>query len=322
MDQIHLNTDELDTVIDLAKTVTANPITNPVQFCEQIEEATVFLPPRLIEALRQFADQGSPTGFFLIQTVPVDPELPNTPPTNQYVLGAQTAMAKIQALCVSMISHLVSYEAECSGQLFQDIVPTKSMAQTQTSVSSAELEIHTEQAFSRLKPDYLSLACLRGDPDAATYILPVHSIVNNLSLSDCKTLRKPFWSMGVDLSFQLKGMTFLEGVWRGPLSILQESVEDPQLVFDQDLIKGSTPKSDALIQTIVDIYYRERLTHVLKQGDIIIIDNRRAVHGRSSFSPNYDGKDRWLVRCFGLKDHAATAYARPGGGPMIAGMYS
>ena len=58
------------------------------------------------------------------------------------------------------------------------MVPSRESARTQTSLSSeVELEVHTEQAFSVLRPDYLSLACLRGDPNAHTYLLRAHDIV-------------------------------------------------------------------------------------------------------------------------------------------------
>ena len=59
---------------------------------------------------------------------------------------------------------MVSYEAEGNGRLFQDMVPNKELALSQTSLGSKkELELHTEQAFSEMRPDYLSLACLKGD---------------------------------------------------------------------------------------------------------------------------------------------------------------
>jgi L-asparagine oxygenase len=35
---------------------------------------------------------------------------------------------------------------------------------------------------------------------------------------------------------------------------------------------------------------------ILQSGDILVIDNRRAVHGRTPFNPRYDGTDRWLKR--------------------------
>ena len=37
----------------------------------------------------------------------------------------------------------------------------------------------------------------------------------------------------------------------------------------------------------------------LVPGDVLLLDNRRTVHSRSSFSPAYDGKDRWLQRVWG-----------------------
>jgi hypothetical protein len=42
----------------------------------------------------------------------------------------------------------------------------------------------------------------------------------------------------------------------------------------------------------------ERASHsiVLGAGDILVLDNRRCVHGRDSFGARYDGKDRWLRR--------------------------
>jgi alpha-ketoglutarate-dependent taurine dioxygenase len=35
---------------------------------------------------------------------------------------------------------------------------------------------------------------------------------------------------------------------------------------------------------------------VLADGDLLVIDNDRAVHGRTPFIPRYDGTDRWLKR--------------------------
>lgn len=91
--------------------------------------------------------------------------------------------------------------AEGYGRLFQDVVPVKSMANDQTSIgSNTELEIHTEQAFSRLRPHFLSLACLRGDDSAFTYILPIQSILDNLTETEIELLKQPLWYTGVDLS--------------------------------------------------------------------------------------------------------------------------
>jgi L-asparagine oxygenase len=224
---------------------------------------------------------------------------------------------------------MIAYEAEGYGRLFQDVIPVKSMEKNQTSISSSvELEIHTEQAFSKLRPDILSLACLRGNEKAYTYILPVQSIINNVSETELEMLKTPLWNTGVDLSFKLNDHEFIEGDIRGPMSIIRGDKdprlenEDPLLVFDQDLMSGITEESNEMILKIVDIYYKHRLSHNFTPGEIIFIDNNRAVHGRSPFVPNYDGLDRFLVRCFGVYNYEYSAYAREYGGRVVSAIYS
>ena len=39
----------------------------------------------------------------------------------------------------------------------------------------------------------------------------------------------------------------------------------------------------------------------LKSGELMIIDNRKTVHGRLPFTPRYDGTDRWLMRTLVMK---------------------
>ena len=206
---------------------------------------------------------------------------------------------------------MISYEAEGYGRLFQDVVPIKNMETEQTSMgSNIELEIHTEQAFSKLRPDILSLSCLRGDLEAQTYILPVQVIMKNLTDNEILTLYKPLWKIGVDLSFKLNNKDFIEGEIRGPISILQGSYVDPILVFDQDLMVGVDDEANRIKDKIVNIYYQHKYQHNLKPGEIILIDNLRAVHGRSPFLPRYDGYDRFLIRCFSVFDYEKSNYAR------------
>ena len=197
------------------------------------------------------------------------------------------------------------------------------MENNQTSVGSTiELEVHTEQAFSRLKPDVLSLGCLKGDLNAFTYILPVGRIIDNVDREEIEMFFQPLWKTKVDLSFKLNGHEFIDGDVRGPLSILNGSFFDPTLVFDQDLMFGTTELAKDMITKIVDIYYNHRTEYNLKSGDILLIDNRNSVHGRSIFQPKYNGYDRFLIRCFATTDYKMSSYARLEGGRTVAAIYS
>lgn len=321
---LELDNNEIDTFINMAGILNASPSDAPDIFCKQSKLLAICLPHRIISKLKHFAKYGSETGYLLIKSIPIDNNiLPNTPSGNTYKIGEKTTLAKIQSLILNVFSEMVAYEAEGYGRIFQDVVPIQSMATVQTSLgSNTELEIHTEQAFSKLRPDVLSLACLRGDNTAYTYILPVKTIINNITDEELELLRKPLWTTGVDLSFKLNGHEFIEGDIRGPMSILNGSLDDPQLIFDQDLMKGLTEESNNLIHKIVDIYYKHRLEHNLKQGEIILIDNNRAVHGRSPFFPKFDGMDRFLIRSFSTFDYDKSEYARLCSGRIISAIYS
>lgn len=316
---IELTQDEIEILETLASNIKISPSVDPALFCLLAKAYCEYIPQRILNALTDFSIRGSTAGFLLIKTIPViDP--PATPSNNNQKVGETTNLSKIQAIIVSAISELIAYEAEGYGRIFQDVVPVQSMASNQTSVgSNVELEIHTEQAFSKLRPDILSLACIRGDPNAMTHILPVRSIIDNLGHNK---LREPLWKTGVDMSFKLNGHEFIEGDIRGPMPIIHGSEDDPQLTFDQDLMTGITPESDAIIEQIVDVYYKERLSHNLKPGEIILVDNRRAVHGRSPFFPIYDGEDRFLIRCFGIFDYENTRKARPSNSRVVSAIYS
>ena len=87
-------------------------------------------------------------------------------------------------------------------------------------------------------------------------------------------------------------------------------------------MEGITEESDRMVKKIVNIYYKERTAYNLKPGDIILIDNNRTVHGRSPFFPNYNGYDRFLIRCFGTFDYDKSLYARFNDSRTIRAIYS
>jgi len=320
---IELTESETEIMLTLSSRISVDPSDDPELFCKQAKELSYEIPQRIRDILHDFVSVNSLNhDFLLFKNVPVNNvpvnNVPVIPVTNN--IGEKTVLAKVQSILIHVMGEMISYEAEGYGRLFQDVVPVKTMAKNQTSIgSNVELEIHTEQAFSKLRPDILSLACIRGDPEAYTYILPLYEIINHISSDELDLLSQPLWKTGVDLSFKLNGQEFIEGDIRGPLAIIQ-GTEDPFLVFDQDLMVGITEEADDIIKKIIDIYYRYRLEHNLVSGEILFINNRRVVHGRSPFFPKYNGFDRFLVRCFAVFDYESSAYARKG--RMVQAIYS
>ena len=50
----------------------------------------------------------------------------------------------------------------------------------------------------------------------------------------------------------------------------------------------------------------------LDAGDLLVVDNTVAVHGRSPFTARFDGTDRWVQRAFVVTDLAPSAADRRG----------
>lgn len=328
---INITNDSLLLLIKMVEKVEISPSDNPELYCNHIKELSNSLPENIKSELKNLCDnQISSLSHFIIfklnnNILTEHQNIPDTPQNNKHKIGEKTLLAKIQSLLINYISNLVSYEAEGYGRIFQDIVPDITMENHQSSVgSNKELEIHTEQAFSKLKPDLLSLSCIRGDNSALTYILPLETILSHLDEPDKKLLQQPLWKIGVDYSFKLNGNEFIDGNERGPIPIISGSEDDPILVFDQDLMIGITEEANEIIQQITNIYYEHRIQHCLQPGEIMIINNNKAVHGRSGFTPKYDGKDRFLIRCFGMttEKYQCTLYARADNSRMFSAIYS
>jgi L-asparagine oxygenase len=321
-DVVELSAEERIVLMGLAEEVTVSPRQSPELFCRQAHRAARRLPDRLTDLLSDFASKGTESGTMLLDSLPVE-QIPPTPPDNRSHLGESTQLARVQAVINHACGQMLAYEAEGFGCLYQDMVPNRAMAQSQTSMGSrVELELHTEQAFSSLRPDVLSLACLRGHPDAKTYVLPAHHLIAHLTVFERELLRQKLWMTEVDPSFRLEGHDFIEGIQRGPLPIIAGAEDDPTVVFDQDLMQGTTDQAHAMVQRVTEIYQAHRHAHTLTPGQILLVDNVRAVHGRSPFSPAFNEYDRFIIRSFAVRDLVRSRYARPANGRMIAAQYS
>jgi L-asparagine oxygenase len=300
MNILEVQEDEKEILTILGKSLKHNsPTNNTEEFISVTNKLSLRLPSRIKKELEKFKKSGHEYGALLIRNLPNEPFV-ITPKDNKEHIGETTILANVQALFNEYIGHMVSYEAEGDGYLFQDMVPNKELRKTQTSLgSNVELELHTEQAFSDYRPDYLSLACIKGDKRAYTFFLHVNQILEQMTDDEIHYLEKEKWKIGVDMSFALNGCDFAA---RGPLSILKYNGQHYDLVFDQDLLMGMSITSSKMIGEIVDIYYKCRNGYVLRPGEILMLDNNKVLHGRSPFQPKFDGNDRFIVRSFIMND--------------------
>jgi len=264
--------------------------------------------PELVAAIEAFAHQPGPTGALLLRdvptgTVPATPASP-TAPTSKDLRSEQVLLAVAR-----LLGEPVGYLPEHGGSIVQNLVPTRADIGRQTSTSSGvDLAFHTETAFHPHGPRYLLLLCLRGDPGAATTLASVEDLLPGLHPDTVATLRKPLFRTAVDESFGGR-----PGVPYGPARpVLGGTDEQPWLCWDEELTLGETPEARAAHQELIAVVAERRREIVLDDGDLLIVDNTRCVHGRRPFQARFDGTDRWLQRSFVVESLAPSVTERSG----------
>ena len=218
----------------------------------------------------------------------------NVPPTPLSDLMTPE-LPHIEAAALSVAKRLgipVGYAQEQGGKLVQHIFPKKKNENQQISGSSkVQLALHTETAFHPYKPDHVLLFCLRGDSRAATTFARVEQIVNHLDAKTVEVLSAPLFVTSVDDSFRTNG----EADEKIVTPILRNDA-GWEMVYDEALMRGTMPEAQRALEELSATVAICTEEVVLRAGDVLVIDNKKAIHGRKPFAARYDGSDRWLLR--------------------------
>ena len=280
----------------------ADPYLNSGEFVREAALAAAGLPAALSRALSGFRLHGNPDGFLLLRGMPVAEDQ-----------GAEACLALIG----SRLGEMIGYLQEKDGALFHDVLPERSQECEQSAAGSrTALALHTERCFHPHLPSHVLLACLRPDPggEARTEIASVQRMLPLLPAGRLPTLFQPVFRTGIDYSF---GNIRTEKANGPVMSVLYGDRGDPNLRYDLDLMVGLTPQARAALEAVRLAAGRVCTMLRLHAGDLLIIDNRRAVHGRTAFTARYDGRDRWLKRSYLVGDLAASAADRQPGERVI-----
>jgi alpha-ketoglutarate-dependent taurine dioxygenase len=88
--------------------------------------------------------------------------------------------------------------------------------------------------------------------------------------------------------------------------------DEPTFIFDADLTVGIDEVAEDALAAIRSTIAEVETAVVLEPGDLLVVDNNIAIHGRSPFTARFDGSDRWLQRSFVVSDLAPSAGERDG----------
>jgi L-asparagine oxygenase len=283
------------------------------RFVRAAGHAAQAMPAAVHDALVDFADNSDRSGALLLRQLPIGTP-PSTPPTPT-TPAHKDSVSEFTLLTVARrLGQPVGYEPEHGGDLVQNIVPIASALDRQVSTSSkVQLMFHTEAAFHPHRPRYLLLLCLRGDPAAHTTLSSSFEVLPQLPADVVDVLFQPRFRTAVDESY-LHGRRNVQGDRVSVLSGDRRglSPQSVSMVFDADLMIGIDEQADEALRALGDATAACHTSVTLEAGDLLIVDNAVAVHGRTPFTARFDGADRWLQRTFVVGDLAPSASDRRG----------
>lgn len=228
----------------------------------------------------------------------------------------------------SVLGDVFGWRMQQAGRLVHNIlpIPDHEFEQLGTS-SSTELIWHTEDAFHPWRSDYVGLLCLRNPSQAATVLASIRQL--RLDDNCARILFEPRFQIRPDPSYfesteesvdwsddTRKALQNIQRMQHTPecVPVLFGDRTSPYVRIDpafMSAVSGDSEAVDAL--KTISARLDALLTKIqLQPGQILFIDNFRAVHGRRPFRATYDGHDRWLKRVNVTRDLRKSAGSRNG----------
>jgi L-asparagine oxygenase len=272
------------------------------------------LPLRLREQLRDHRHDPGADGLLILRNLPVDNALlPETPTVPESVEHHATPPVAVTALISQDLGEVVAYRGEKSGALVQNVVPVPGREKSQSNAGSALLELHTENAFHPNRPDFVCLFCLRNDHSgtAGTLVSSIRRALPLMSDQVVDVLMSPRFVTQPPPSFHAGNPAPRHPVLDGDRC-------DPNVRVDFCATSPLDEEAAGAMETLRTAFLDAAAMLVLQPGELAFIDNRLSVHGRTSFEPRYDGRDRWLHRTFVHLDNRRSRSHRVGNGFVLS----
>jgi Fe(II)/alpha-ketoglutarate-dependent arginine beta-hydroxylase len=297
MEILEINREENDNINVLLVSI-MNTYSSPGEepFLLNARTLAAGLPVRLLEILNRFRCSETNSGALILKGFSVSEDMLEATPDNTGKeideLSAKREGFYLMLLS-SFLGDAMGWSNQRNGGLINNIIPLKSDGAEQLSTGSlVELDWHTEEAFHPYRADYLALMCLRNHDNVPTVVASVCDIQLDAAVKEVLFEERYVFETDKNFSGTASGEPKKEAVLFGDFSA-------PYIRIDPSFMKVAS-SDDTRARNALDIIaeaIKSKLQDVsLNQGDVIIIDNYRVVHGRKSFVPKFDGKDRWLKR--------------------------
>jgi L-asparagine oxygenase len=267
------------------------------------------VPGRLRSLVAGFGDRLGMAGIVRLRGLPLPANLPPTPDSPDAGLCARSGAETLLLGFATLAGSVVGFAWWRSGQRVHNVSPFPEHANSQKASNAVRLDMHTEAAFIPGCPEALALLCLRngGDQAPATAFCDLHTIWEGLSAHEQALLTEPaFFTAGPDENGnEVRSEAVAVAYPAGDASADRKGCRFHYI----PALRGATPEHEDVLRRFSADIGSITSEVTMAPGDLVLIDNTHVVHGRTPFTPRFDGTDRWLQRCLIRQREAASVSA-------------
>ncbi|MFJ8044055.1 TauD/TfdA family dioxygenase [Kitasatospora sp. NPDC096147] len=275
------------------------------------------LPERTREALSALHFQDGPAAV-VVHGSPVGTPVPATPRHWRDRDPAGTLHHDLWLVLVAaQLGDPTCWSTLQDGRLLADVLPIRGEEEAQTGHGSeSELLFHVEDAFHDERCDILALLTLRNPDRIPTTI----ATADHLPLPDrlVEALFQPRFLILPDPE-HLRTTDDPEHALPHLRAVLYGSPDTPYLRADPAFTRPQPGDREAAeaFEALCRHLQAGLVDVPAEPGDLLLLDNHRAVHGRRPFRARYDGTDRWLRKVTTVRDLRRTRDRRTAAGPRV-----
>ncbi|MEU9117757.1 guanitoxin biosynthesis L-enduracididine beta-hydroxylase GntD [Streptomyces sp. NPDC048483] len=278
-------------------------------FYREGKELTTRLPTGLRRFLYTFRTT-EPSAAARIRGLPVDDAALGPTPAHWRAAAASPAGRREEAYLALVglaMGEPFTWSTLQQGRMIQNVLPIAGEEAEQNGHGQVQLEWHTEDGFHPYRCDHLLLMGMRNNDAIGTTLASIRDVRLSAEyrailagerfhiLPDDEHLRQP-----AALDPHHPGLARMRRMRDEPepVAVLFGAQDSPYLRIDPCYMRCLPGDADAelALKYLIGELDRVQQTVAVDPGEILLVDNYRAVHGRQSFRARFDGTDRWLKK--------------------------
>jgi hypothetical protein len=294
-------------------TIDANPYTRYEAFDEQVSaiSRSADIPRAFLdrcEARRSGDTYEHP--YVVLRNCPVDPELPyldfNEPVHDKRARKTTYVSEAFLLLYAKLMGQEpIGYANVNDGDIFQDIHPKKSLAESQSQKALKPIFFHKDLANHFVRPDWVNILGLRTSPRNEIYTSFVRNkdLLAELGNDICATLRRhEFHTPYDDLTLHDSKVELGEAENHPVLG----GATPTDLRFFENRTRGLTPQAEVAVRALITALHKLKKRVLILPGDLVGAANNDCLHNKDVANVGEPEalRNRWLmktvnVRCLG-----------------------